>query len=159
MPLAKNLGKISYNIDEETLKNNQRVLKMVSNAFLTYELLISLRHKGKTYHAFSILAKPDNAEFSESTAVFDKFFDNILKATKGIIDINNNIYGNYTKIIIEQNPVPPPGLSSQQPPSNLPRANPPRPELHRVGGNQPANVPPTPSNQSFNINPNTFIDD
>lgn len=46
-------------------------------------------------------------------------------------------------------------LPSTQPAANQQR----RPDLHRLGPNQQNNVPPSSSNQSFNINPNTFIDD
>lgn len=37
---------------------------MVSNAFLTYQFLISMRYRKNTYHAFKILTKQDNVEFT-----------------------------------------------------------------------------------------------
>jgi len=55
--LAKNLVKISFNVNEEGLKNSPRMIKMLSNTFLTYELLINIKHDKKTYHTFSILGK------------------------------------------------------------------------------------------------------
>lgn len=58
--LAKNLVRISHNISEESLKNNNRMIKMMSNSYLTFELLISLKHKDKTYHAFSIMNKTND---------------------------------------------------------------------------------------------------
>lgn len=77
------------------------MIKMLSNTFLTYELLINIKHDKKTYHTFSILGKSgESAELTESTAVFDKNFENVLKVAQTIIEINSNIYGNYTKIII-----------------------------------------------------------
>ena len=122
----------------------------------------------------------------ENSANFDKNFENVLRVAQTIIEINANLYGNYTKIIIEQPPV-------LNPPSNMPTgANvnlnpgvnvPPNPQapgqqqrpvpnaadrgtradLHRQGGPPTgATVPtghPTQPNQAFNINPNTFIDD
>lgn len=159
---------------------------MLSNAFLTYELLINIRHKERgngmeedkerTYHAFSILGK-DGGEFVEATANFDKNFENVLKVTQSIIEINANLYGNYTKIIIEQAPVPPPNpnLAANNPNPPNPNGPPQRPpqavpnearnprDLHRPGGPPPPPTAPTghpaPQSQAFNINPNTFIDD
>lgn len=55
--LAKNLVKISFNVNEENLKNSPRMIKMLSNTFLTYELLISIKYREKNYHTFSILGK------------------------------------------------------------------------------------------------------
>lgn len=65
IPLVKNIVRISHNVNEESLKNNNRMLKMLSNTFLTFKLLISLKYKDKTYHAFTILSKNnDNSEFN-----------------------------------------------------------------------------------------------
>ena len=60
--LVKNLVKISYNVSEQNLKNNPRMLKMLSNAFLTYQLLIEVKYKGKKYQMFSILSKNSENE-------------------------------------------------------------------------------------------------
>ena len=99
--LAKSLVKISYNISEENLKNNPRMLKMLSNAFLTYQLLIEIKYKDKTYHMFSILSKnQDSADFTDSSAVFDKNLEKILDVAEAIIKFNSNLEGNFSKIII-----------------------------------------------------------
>jgi hypothetical protein len=55
--LAKNLVKITFNVNEENLKNSTRMIKMLANTFLTYEVLINIKYKDKVYHAFSILGK------------------------------------------------------------------------------------------------------
>lgn len=159
--LIKNLVKISSNISEENLKSNSRMLKMLSNAFLTYQLLIEVKYKGKKYHMFCILGKssPD-VDFSEQTAVFDKNFDNILKVAQAIIDLNSNLEGNYSKIIIEQ--APPPNANPVVPPPTTNPVPQPPPRNPRDVRNtaQPPNLANAPApNQTFNINPNTYIDD
>jgi hypothetical protein len=84
----------------------------------------------------------------------------VLKVAQTFIEINANIYGNYTRIIIEQAPSVPP--ANAPPPG--PAYRPPAPnELKRPGA--PAVPPgaavvvPTPPTPTFSINPNTFIDD
>jgi len=44
VPLVKNLLRIAHNINEESLKSNPSLLKMLHNCFATLELLISLKH-------------------------------------------------------------------------------------------------------------------
>ena len=95
---------------------------MLSNTFLTFKLLMSLRHKDKTYHAFTVLSKQNEnaSEFSEENCVFEKYFDNILTVGKTIVEINTKLFGNFTRIIVEpQNNTNIP----QQPPTknNLPK--------------------------------------
>lgn len=77
------------------------MLKMLSNTFLTFKLLISLRHKERTYHAFTMLSKSaDGTEFNEENCVFEKYFDNILTVGKTIIEINTKLFGSFTRIIV-----------------------------------------------------------
>ena len=153
--LVKNIVRISHNVSEESLKNNSRMLKMLSNTFLTFKLLMSLRHKDKTYHAFTVLSKNSensSSEFSEENCVFEKYFDNILTVGKTIVEINTKLFGNFTRIIVEpQNNT---NIPQQPPPkTNLPK------ELPRVKDNAQTIPPTNPSTQAFNINSNTFIDD
>ena len=164
--LSKNLVKICYNVeDNANLKNNPRMQKMLSNSFLTYKLLIEVKWKGKNYHMISILSKErPNADFSAQNAVFDQTFENILKVAQKVIDMNNNLEGNFSKIIIESqpqqtNPVTPaqptPAPNTNANPNNNPR----NPRDVRPPGNPPG-LPTAPApNQAFNINPNTYIDD
>ena len=99
--LAKNLVKICYKVDEENLKNNPRMQKMLANSFLTYKILLEIKYKEKNYHMITILTKNGpNVDFSDSTAVFDKTFENILKIAENVINVNNNLEGNFSKIII-----------------------------------------------------------
>lgn len=74
------------------------MIKMLANAFLTYELLINIKvrerqgmseeFKEKNYHAFSILGKnqgTNGGEFIEANANFDKNFENVLRVAQSII--------------------------------------------------------------------------
>lgn len=97
-------------------------------------------------------------ENGDEAIAFNETFKKIITIAQEVIKINDKIYDNFTKIIVEQ-PVaiqannaassaprppnaPPPGANNREPP--------------RPG--QPGQ-PQAPNNQSFNINTNTFIDD
>ena len=133
--------------------------KMLANSFLTYKILLEIKYKDKNYHMISILTKNGpNVDFNDNTAVFDKTFESILKIAETVISVNNNLEGNFSKIIIE-----PVGTSNNgnipQPTQPTNPQNPRNPRDNRTPGPQPALQPTTAPNQAFNINPNTYIDD
>ena len=66
VPLIKNLLRIAHNINEESLKSNPSLLKMLHNCFATLELLISLKHNGKVYQAFQMLQISEDGDESIS---------------------------------------------------------------------------------------------
>jgi len=94
-------------------------------------------------------------------------FKKIISVAQQVIAINDKIYENFTKIIIEQQPIPPATTVLQQgvvrpnPPGNAGPApgqtNPAARPREPGAGQQPPPAPP--NSQSFNINTNTFIDD
>lgn len=164
----RSLLRTAHNVNEEALKNNASILKMLHNCFATYEMMISLRWKARDYkdskekkvfQAFQMLSIPK--EDSDDAVGFNETFKKIITVAIQVININDKNYQNFTKIIIEQN-------SGPNPAANVP-ARPPQqaqpnqaPPPRRDGPPPPANTqppPPAPNNQSFNINMNTFIDD
>jgi hypothetical protein len=150
----RSLLRTAHNVNDETVKNNSSILKLLHNCFATYEMMISIRWDGKLYQAFQMLAIP--REDSDEAVGFNDTFKKIISVAIQVISINDKNYDNFTKIIIEQSAVTttvPPNMprNPAPQPANLP-ARPPPP----TGPNpqaQPANT------QSFNINVNTFIDD
>ena len=104
-----------------------------------------------------MLSIPDEGEEQIS---FNETFKKIIQVGQQIIVINDKIYDNFTKIIVEQQPQQqqqPPNQSASQgrPPNPPPPSQPNRPRDQ----SQPAANQAQPNNQSFNINTNTFIDD
>ncbi len=151
----RSLLRTAHNVNDETVKNNSSILKLLHNCFATYEMMISIRWEGKLYQAFQMLAIP--REDSDEAVGFNETFKKIISVAIQVISINDKNYDNFTKIIIEQSAatttVPPsmPRNPAPAPPVNLPpRPTPP-------SGTNPQ-VPPA-NTQSFNINVNTFIDD
>ena len=99
------------------------------------------------------------AEEGDESISFNETFKKIITVAQQVISINDKIYDNFTKIIVEQQPqqanqVPPPGRQPNAPPPPARDANRPRDQAQPGQPQaQPAN------NQSFSINTNTFIDD
>jgi len=98
----------------------------------------------------------------ESTITFNETFKKIITVAQQVISINEKIYENYTKIIIEQpqqNSQVVPGAPRQPNQPNAGRPNQAR-DAGQPGGAGQIPAPPQPANnQSFSINTNTFIDD
>lgn len=69
VPLIRKLNRIVHYVNKDSLENNQKRIKTLTNSFATMELLISLRsknHPGKTFQAFTILAKlKESEEFAD----------------------------------------------------------------------------------------------
>ena len=158
VPLVRNLLRVAHNINEESLKSSSNQLKMLHNCFATFELLISLKANGKTYQAFQMLTVPK--EDNDESVSFNDTFKKIITVAQQTITINEKIYENFTKIIIEQ----PPAANAPAPAPNAggvaPRPGaPPQPQaaLRPREGAAPGAAPA--GNQAFNINTNTFIDD
>ena len=104
-----------------------------------------------------MLTIPDEGEELIS---FNETFKKIIQVGQQIIVINDKIYDNFTKIIVEQQPQqqqqqPSQSASQGRPPNPPPPSQPNRPRDQ----SQPAANQAQPNNQSFNINTNTFIDD
>ncbi len=48
--------RVSHNITDEYVKN-EKILKILTNTFSTFKLLISIKHGNDYYQAFQILSK------------------------------------------------------------------------------------------------------
>ncbi len=123
--------RVAHNVNEDSLKNNTNMLKMLHNCFATFEILISIKSKGKIYQVFQMLSIPK--EDSEEAIGLNETFKKIISVAQQVISINDKIYDNFTKIIIEQQPAPgtaavppaanrPPHLAPPNPRDQLPRA-------------------------------------
>lgn len=100
VPLIKNLLRIAHNINEESMKNNPSLLKMLHNCFATLDLLISLKHQDKIYQAFQMLVISDENGGGEESIAFNETFKKIITVAQQVISINDKLYENFTKIII-----------------------------------------------------------
>lgn len=98
--LVRTLLRVAHNVNEDSLKNNTNMLKMLHNCFATFEILISIKtkDKGKTYQAFQMLAIPK--EETEDAIGLNETFKKIISVAQQVISINDKIYENFTKIII-----------------------------------------------------------
>lgn len=54
----RSLLRIAHNVNEESLKNNPNILKLLHNCFATYEIMITLKWKDKQFQAFQMLNIP-----------------------------------------------------------------------------------------------------
>lgn len=157
--LVRTLLRVAHNVNEDSLKNNTNMLKMLHNCFATFEILISIKtkDKGKTYQAFQMLAIPK--EETEDAIGLNETFKKIISVAQQVISINDKIYENFTKIIIEQQPAPNVAMQAAGARvNNIPNAGSQLPRAREPGPTGQA-APAPPNNQSFNINTNTFIDD
>ncbi len=68
-------------------------------------MLISIKNKDKIYQSFQIVTSckgKDDHDFIDDNVVFQQTFGTIIGIALEIISINEKIYENFTKIIIEQ---------------------------------------------------------
>jgi hypothetical protein len=86
---------VAHLVNEETLKNNTSMLKMLHNCFATFEILISLRSKGdkhgvKCFQAFQMLNIPK--EEGEDGIGLNDTFKKIISVAQQVISLNDKIY-------------------------------------------------------------------
>ena len=169
-PLAdmiKKIERILNKVDEKCL-NNENSIRLMTNAFKTIEWLISIKYKGKTYQAFTVIARKqengrkqdfkedeEDKDFPEKSFTFNAEFGKLINIASNIIGFNENLFGANIKIILDAAATTPPP-ASVPPPSQPARPAPSVPQM-RNRENQPAASNPQQNQQS--INPNTYFDD
>lgn len=99
--MIKQIERILNKVDEKCLANENNI-RLMTNAFKTIEWLISIKFRGKSYQAFSVIARKvetgrksdfkededDEGDFAEKNFIFNAEFGKLINIASNIIGFN-----------------------------------------------------------------------